>query len=72
MHPPFTSEDRTRHVPRGLKQYTWTLDDLAWLVGLHSGTVRRHIRQGKLDPKDLASVVDYVKDQHVKRKWAGM
>ena len=45
---------------RGKHKTRVSLEDVAELVGLNVQTVRRHVREGKLNRDDLRSVVEYL------------
>jgi len=59
MHPRDPRANPNHHE-RGPKRFSYTFDDIARAAGLSLGTIKNATSQGKLDPSNLESVIEFV------------
>lgn len=64
---PADPRNNPNHRERGPKSWPHTSDDLCKLFGVCKGTLRRWVREERLDPTDLESIVEMAVKRRVKR-----
>jgi hypothetical protein len=62
------------HFPRGFgkgkspRKFSFTYEDYARIIGCSPEAARKHAQRGHFDPKDLVSVLEFVKDRLEKKE----